>query len=95
MIGRVPILVMRDGDGTLGAFVNSCPHRGAQIAQRQCGNARLHVCAYHSWTFDSAGRNRASSGRRPAATRTPSTTRATISRACPRSGSIAASCSAA
>ena len=58
-IGRVPILVMRDGDGALGGFVNSCPHRGAQIAQRQCGNARLHVCAYHSWSFDSAGRNRA------------------------------------
>jgi len=59
VIGRVPILVMRDGEGTLCAFVNSCPHRGAQIAQRQCGNARLHVCAYHSWSFDSAGKNRA------------------------------------
>jgi benzoate/toluate 1,2-dioxygenase alpha subunit len=58
-IGRVPILVMRNGDGALGAFVNSCPHRGAQVAQRMCGNARLHVCAYHSWSFDSAGRNRA------------------------------------
>ena len=56
--GRVPILVMRDGDGHLRAFVNSCPHKGAQVAQTQCGNARLHVCPYHSWTFDSAGRNR-------------------------------------
>jgi benzoate/toluate 1,2-dioxygenase alpha subunit len=57
-IGRVPVLVSRDGAGTLGAFVNSCPHRGAMIAQTGAGNARLHVCAYHSWTFDSAGRNK-------------------------------------
>ncbi|MDB5684827.1 MAG: ribosomal subunit interface protein [Sphingomonas bacterium] len=57
-IGRVPIVVMRDGQGALSGFVNSCPHRGARIAQTGAGNARLHVCAYHSWTFDSAGRNK-------------------------------------
>lgn len=58
-IGRVPVLVMRDESGALGAFVNSCPHKGARIAQTLQGNARLHVCAYHSWSFDSAGRNKA------------------------------------
>jgi benzoate/toluate 1,2-dioxygenase alpha subunit len=57
-IGRVPVVVMRGGDGALAAFVNSCPHKGARIAQTQQGNARLHVCAYHSWSFDSAGRNK-------------------------------------
>ncbi|MEH3108010.1 MAG: aromatic ring-hydroxylating dioxygenase subunit alpha [Sphingomonas fennica] len=57
-VGRVPVVVMRDGQGVLGAFVNACPHKGARIAQTQAGNARLHVCAYHSWTFDSAGRNK-------------------------------------
>jgi benzoate/toluate 1,2-dioxygenase alpha subunit len=57
-VGRVPIVVMRDGDGTLGGFVNACPHKGARIAQTQEGNARIHVCAYHSWSFDSAGRNK-------------------------------------
>ncbi|WP_068073067.1 aromatic ring-hydroxylating oxygenase subunit alpha [Novosphingobium lentum] len=58
-IGRVPVLVSRDGDGSLAAFVNSCPHKGSMLAQTACGNARLHVCPYHSWTFDSAGRNKA------------------------------------
>jgi benzoate/toluate 1,2-dioxygenase subunit alpha len=58
-VGRVPILVMRNGDGQLGAFVNSCPHKGAQVVQTRAGNARMHVCPYHSWSFDSAGRNRA------------------------------------
>jgi benzoate/toluate 1,2-dioxygenase alpha subunit len=57
-IGRVPILVMRDGTGRLGGFVNTCPHKGARIAQTMQGNAALHVCAYHSWSFDSAGRNK-------------------------------------
>ncbi len=56
-IGRVPVVVMRDGDGQLGGFINSCPHKGARVAQTQSGNARLHICPYHSWSFDSAGRN--------------------------------------
>lgn len=56
--GRVPILIMRDGEGQLGAFVNSCPHKGAQVAQTRAGNARIHVCPYHSWSFDSAGKSR-------------------------------------
>jgi benzoate/toluate 1,2-dioxygenase alpha subunit len=57
--GRVPVLVQRDEAGTLRAFLNSCPHKGARIAQLRQGTARLHVCPYHSWTFDSAGRNKA------------------------------------
>lgn len=57
--GRVPIMVQRDGAGELRAFVNSCPHKGARLAQTQSGNARLHVCPYHSWSFDSAGRSKA------------------------------------
>lgn len=57
-IGRVPILVSRSGDGVLGGFINACPHKGARVAQQREGNARLHVCPYHSWTFDSAGTNR-------------------------------------
>ncbi|MFM9851181.1 MAG: aromatic ring-hydroxylating oxygenase subunit alpha [Sphingomonadaceae bacterium] len=56
-IGRTPVVVMRDGKGALGAFVNSCPHKGATICQTRRGHGRVHVCPYHSWTFDSAGRN--------------------------------------
>lgn len=58
-MGRVPVLVSRDGAGALRGFINSCPHKGARIAQTMQGNAKLHVCPYHSWTFDSAGRNKA------------------------------------
>lgn len=58
-IGRVPVLVSRDAEGQLHALVNSCPHKGARVAQVRQGNSRLHVCPYHSWSFDSAGRNKA------------------------------------
>jgi benzoate/toluate 1,2-dioxygenase alpha subunit len=56
-IGRVPILVSRDGQGELRCFVNACPHKGVRLVQKLCGNARRHICPYHSWTFDSTGAN--------------------------------------
>ncbi|WP_404713665.1 SRPBCC family protein [Sphingomonas sp. MMS24-J13] len=58
-IGRVPVLITRDKRGVLRAFVNSCPHKGARIASQPSGNARVFVCPYHSWSFSSAGENRA------------------------------------
>ena len=57
-IGRVPIIVSRDGSGELRCFVNACPHKGVRLVQKLCGNASRHVCPYHAWTFDSAGANR-------------------------------------
>lgn len=57
-IGRVPIVVSRDGKGELRCFVNACPHKGVRLVQKLCGNASRHVCPYHAWTFDSAGVNR-------------------------------------
>lgn len=62
-IGRHQILVARGGDGAIQAFLNSCPHKGARICQHEAGNAKLHVCPYHSWSFDSSGRNRAIKGK--------------------------------
>jgi benzoate/toluate 1,2-dioxygenase subunit alpha len=61
-IGRVPVVVMRDGSGTLGAYVNACQHKGARICHLRTGNGKLHVCRYHSWTYDSAGKNIAVKG---------------------------------
>ena len=56
-IGRTPVIVWRDGDGQVGAYVNSCAHKGARVCHHQSGNARHLVCGYHGWTYDSAGRN--------------------------------------
>lgn len=54
----VPILVTRDADGKVHAFLNMCTHRGANIApETECaGTAGRFVCPYHAWTFDNQGR---------------------------------------
>ena len=56
-IGRHPVVVSRDADGRLHAFLNTCRHRGALVVQHAQGNSKYHVCAYHGWSYDSAGRN--------------------------------------
>jgi len=56
-IGRVPILVSRGSDGTLRCFVNVCPHKGVRLVRNVAGSSSRFVCPYHSWTFDSTGRN--------------------------------------
>ena len=56
-VGRAPVVVMRDGEGKLGAYINACTHKGALICHKRTGSGRLHVCRYHSWSFDSAGKN--------------------------------------
>ncbi|MCX8518256.1 MAG: aromatic ring-hydroxylating dioxygenase subunit alpha [Rhodoferax sp.] len=46
-----PILVLRDEQGTLRAFINACRHRGAKVldGSGQC-KARL-TCPYHGWSY--------------------------------------------
>lgn len=54
-VGRAEVILNRDQDGNLAAFVNSCPHRGAKIVRRMRGNAMSHTCAYHQWCFSTTG----------------------------------------
>ncbi len=49
-----PIVVLRDGGGTLRAYFNVCPHR-AGIVARGKGNRKSLQCLYHGWTFDLDG----------------------------------------
>ena len=56
-IGRHSIVLMRDAQGKLSAFLNSCRHKGAQVCHHTRGNSRIHVCQYHGWSYDSAGRS--------------------------------------
>jgi benzoate/toluate 1,2-dioxygenase alpha subunit len=55
--GRFPLVVLRGGDGTLRCVVNSCRHKGALICRTQTGNKQVHTCPYHSWAYDSTGKN--------------------------------------
>ncbi len=54
MVG-VPLLITRGKDGKARAFINSCRHRGAPIAEDGLGNASRFVCPYHGWTFRNDG----------------------------------------
>lgn len=50
-----PVFVHRRADGSLGAFLNRCPHRGARLVGDACPRETF-VCPFHAWRFDSAGR---------------------------------------
>ena len=51
----VPILVTRNNDGVVKAFMNVCRHRGARLAGEPCGKAKTFSCPYHKWTYDLNG----------------------------------------
>lgn len=55
-IGDVPVVVTRDREGVVRAFVNACRHRGAPVASGR-GDAeggRLR-CPFHGWTYSIEG----------------------------------------
>ncbi len=54
-IGDTPVVVSRDRDGELHAFVNRCAHRGALVCREMRGNRNTHVCIYHQWSYDLRG----------------------------------------
>jgi choline monooxygenase len=57
-IAGEPILVLRDGKGTLRAFYNVCRHRAARVMTECAGVATRLRCPYHGWTYDLAGQLR-------------------------------------
>ncbi len=50
-----PILIVRDEEGVVRAFLNLCPHRGARVADT-CERSRRIQCPFHGWTFGLDGR---------------------------------------
>jgi p-cumate 2,3-dioxygenase subunit alpha len=55
-LGGRPLVFVRDSEGELRAFYNSCPHRGTAVCREEEGNTRRFRCFYHAWTFDTDGR---------------------------------------
>lgn len=54
-VGDTPVVVARDGDGRLHAFVNRCAHRGAIVQREERGNRSDFRCIYHQWCYDLKG----------------------------------------
>ena len=55
------IFIVRDKAGRLGAFANTCRHRGTKLLQGR-GRRSAIVCPYHSWTFALSGELVAAAG---------------------------------
>ena len=52
----VPLLLVRQTDGVIHAFINVCRHRGARVAPEGSGTeARVFICPYHAWTYQPDG----------------------------------------
>ena len=54
-MGEDPVLVTRDSQGQVHAFLNVCRHRGNRLCRADSGNAASFTCAYHGWTYRNDG----------------------------------------
>jgi phenylpropionate dioxygenase-like ring-hydroxylating dioxygenase large terminal subunit len=73
-VADAPVVVARDLDGELRAFVNVCRHRGHPVAIEDC-NRKTFQCRYHAWTYELDGRLRQA----PRADREPGFDRSVLS----------------
>ena len=63
------IVVVRDSEGVLRGFFNTCRHRGSILCTEEEGTCEkgLLTCPYHQWAYDLTGRLRATGMMRPVA----------------------------
>lgn len=46
-----PVIVVRDDDGSIKGFLNSCRHRGMRLCRTDAGQASFLRCPYHGWAY--------------------------------------------
>tara|TARA_R110000787_G_scaffold235621_2_gene342324 strand:- start:12802 stop:14073 length:1272 start_codon:yes stop_codon:yes gene_type:complete len=54
-LGDTPVVVTRDREGQIHAWVNRCAHRGAMVCRDRRGKADAFTCVYHQWSYDAQG----------------------------------------
>lgn len=54
-VAEVPLVVTRQEDGTVRAFLNACRHRGSRVAEGRGHPGRVFKCPYHAWVYDLKG----------------------------------------
>ena len=55
LMGGAPVILIRQTDGSVGALLNSCRHRGAELCRTDSGRLARFVCPYHGWVFERDG----------------------------------------
>lgn len=51
LMGEANVIVQRDGQGKVRAYLNKCRHRGNLVCPYDRGNAKSFSCAYHGWVY--------------------------------------------
>ncbi|XVV15130.1 aromatic ring-hydroxylating dioxygenase subunit alpha [Actinoplanes sp. CA-131856] len=54
-MGEDPVMVVRQKDGSVKAFLNQCRHRGMRICRSDQGVGKTFTCTYHGWAYDLEG----------------------------------------
>jgi phenylpropionate dioxygenase-like ring-hydroxylating dioxygenase large terminal subunit len=54
-LGSAPVVLIRETDGRVLGYLNSCRHRGARICRGEAGNLKQFVCPYHGWAYRRTG----------------------------------------
>ena len=54
-VGGTSIVLTRNGDGELRGFLNSCRHRGTELAESDCDIGTMIRCPYHRWGYSLDG----------------------------------------
>lgn len=52
------VILTRKVDGTVGAFLNVCRHRGVRLVDMERGRRRTFTCKYHGWSYGNDGTHR-------------------------------------
>ncbi len=56
-LGTESVIVARNREGALNAFLNVCRHRGARLCPAESGQLKGSIqCKYHAWTYGLDGR---------------------------------------
>jgi len=53
--GKESVILMKQADGAIRAFYNTCPHRGNRLLVGDSGSVPRITCGYHGWQFDPDG----------------------------------------
>lgn len=55
-MGEDPVVVVRQKDGSVKAFLNQCRHRGMRLCRSDIGSkAKNFTCVYHGWVYGLGG----------------------------------------
>jgi phenylpropionate dioxygenase-like ring-hydroxylating dioxygenase large terminal subunit len=54
-MGEESVILCRDRNNEIHAFLNSCRHRGMKVCRYDEGNAPVFTCPYHGWSYATDG----------------------------------------